>query len=129
MKNKNLSLSQLSAKIKAFNKKRYWLGLDAADIAKSIVLEAAELLEHYQWDNTRKKRQWKQPVKDKKAIACEAADVLIYLLEFCYENKIDLAQATLEKIALNAQKYPADYARKEGHLVYDKIKKAHRNKK
>lgn len=124
----NPSFATLVRKLNDFDKKRCWLGLDPADLAKSIVLEAAELLEHYQWDNTRSQRQWKLPVKDKKAIAYEAADVFIYLLKFCREAKIDLLQATVEKLAKSAQKYPADYAKNEGHLAYEKIKQAHRAK-
>ncbi len=129
MSSSNISLKQLIAKLNNFDRERRWLALDPADLAKSIVLEAAELLEHYQWDNTRRKRKWKLPAKDKKALAYEAADILIYLLKFCREAKIDLTKATLEKLKLSAKKYPADYAQKEGHLAYEKIKKAHRAKK
>lgn len=129
MKTKNTFLKSLVSQLNNFDRQRHWLGLDPADLAKSIVLEAAELLEHYQWDNTRRRRKWKLPTKDQKALAYEAADILIYLLKFCRETKIDLTKATLEKLKLSAKKYPADYAKKEGHLAYEKIKKAHRNKK
>ncbi len=121
------SFEELSKKMDEFDKQRDWLGLDPADLAKSIVLEAAELLELYQWDNTLNKRNQKIPQKDKQEIAFEVADILIYLLKFCREEKIDIVEATLQKLEKAGKKYPADY-KKGGHDAeeYLRIKKAHR---
>jgi len=112
-----------------FRKKRGWLGLDPADLAKSVVLEAAELLECYQWDNTDRVRREVGLKKDKQKIALEAADVLIYLLDFCHENRIDLLKTALEKINLNEKRYPVPEIKKTGRQAYWEAKKRHRQKK
>lgn len=77
-----------------------WLGLAPRGLATSIALEAAELLEHYQWED--------EPVGDKEALAAELADVLIYAFEFAQVLDIDIADAIRKKLAKAAQKYPAE---------------------
>ena len=56
MSNKNITFEDIVQQLHAFRKERGWLGLAPVDLVKSIVLEAAELLEHYQWDSTDVKR-------------------------------------------------------------------------
>ena len=127
MNQSTTSFEELSKKLDAFDKERDWIGLDPADLAKSIILEAAELLEYYQWDNSLTKRSKEIPAKDKQEIAFEAADILIYLLKFCREAKIDIVDATLQKLEKVAKKYPADYRQGiHDHDEYLRIKKAHR---
>ena len=121
------SFEELSKKLDAFDKERDWIGLDPADLAKSIVLEAAELLELYQWDNSLTKRGKDIPAKDKQKIAFEVADILIYLLKFCRESKIDIVDATLQKLEKVGKKYPAGSNPVHDAEEYLKIKKAHRN--
>ena len=74
------------------------------NLAKSISIEASELLECYQWvfDPT---FPCEFP-KTKEQIADEVADVFIYLLNFCDVTGIDLLDATRRKIKMNAEKYP-----------------------
>lgn len=64
----------------------------ARNLAISLVLEANEVLEHFQWSDD---------IKDKEALASELADVFLYLLQLASLNQIDLAQATLDKLAHN----------------------------
>jgi len=106
MTNKQITFDQLVQQVHLFREERRWLGLAPADLAKSIVLEAAELLEHYQWDETAQKRNGSAKVKNKSEVAAEVADIFIYILAFCQENDIDLLDAAKQKIARNAQKYP-----------------------
>jgi NTP pyrophosphatase (non-canonical NTP hydrolase) len=61
------------------------------NIAISLVLEAAEVLEHYQWSEH----------ADKRALAEELADVALYLLQLAYLTDIDLEQAVMDKLAAN----------------------------
>jgi NTP pyrophosphatase (non-canonical NTP hydrolase) len=79
---------------------RDWLGLRSRGLATSIALEAAELLEHYQWQD--------EPVGSKEDIADELADILIFSFEFALENKIDIVEAIERKLAKAAKKYPAE---------------------
>lgn len=65
------------------------------NIAVSLCLEAAEVLEHFQWaDNTR----------DRDALPGELADVALYLLQLSSILEIDLEQAILEKLAKNYER-------------------------
>ena len=61
------------------------------NLAASLAIEAAEVLEHYQWDGT----------ADPAALAGELADVALYLLQLASVTGIDLEQAILEKLGVN----------------------------
>ena len=62
------------------------------NIAISLCLEAAEVLEHFQWDEV---------TKDKKELAGELADVTLYLLQLANISGIDLEEAVLDKLKQN----------------------------
>jgi len=104
-----------------FQKERGWLGLDPGDLAKSIVIEAAELLEHFQWDASSKGKE-----RNKEKIASEAADVFIYLMEFCDEMGIDILEATQKKLNYCDKKYPAKDIIEDNGDVYYKAKEEYR---
>lgn len=72
------------------------------NLAAALSVEAAELLEHYQWNEV---------AADPAKVREELADVLLYLIRLADKLDIDLAAAASDKIALNARKYPADRAR------------------
>jgi len=103
-------------------------GLAPVDLAKSIVLEAAELLEHYQWDGTDIKKHGSIKNKDKHEIASEVADIFIYILDFCQENDIDLLETAKQKIEHNSKKYPAKNMKDDGFEAYYNAKKIYRKK-
>ena len=76
------------------------------NLAMALSVEAAELLEHFQWLT---EEQSKQLSDGKRAeVKLEMADVLIYLVRLADKLNVDLIAAADEKIALNAKKYPAD---------------------
>ncbi len=62
------------------------------NIAISLSIEAAEILEHFQWDETSKSRE---------ELSGELADVALYLLQLARLNQINLEQAILDKLAVN----------------------------
>ncbi len=106
-------------KIKKFRDERDWLQFhNHKDLALSLVLEAAEVLEHF---------QWKQPeevethvVSCKEALADELADVACYLFELADNLKIDLPKAIEVKLIKNALKYPV--AKSKGRITkYNKL--------
>ncbi|TCG11080.1 nucleotide pyrophosphohydrolase [Mycoplasma todarodis] len=81
-----------------FNKDRNWgKSHTSVNLAKSITLEASEILELYQWGTE---------CTDKENLAEEIADVAIYLLLLAQNNDIDIDEAILSKIKKNAIKYP-----------------------
>ncbi len=65
------------------------------NIAISLNLEAAEVLEHFQWGEE----------ADAQALAEELADVMLYLLQLAYLTDIDLTQAVMDKLALNYRRF------------------------
>jgi NTP pyrophosphatase (non-canonical NTP hydrolase) len=81
------------------------------NLASALVVEAGELLEHFQWLTEDQSRQL-APEKQQ-AVAHEMADVLLYLVQLSTVLGIDLMDAARAKMALNAQKYPAEQSR--GH--------------
>lgn len=95
-------MKELTEEIKRFRDERGWGGNhDARSLAISVSLEASELLEHFQWVTAEDAIK-----KDKQAIADEAADVFIYLLQFADVLGIDLIEAAQQKMKKNALKYP-----------------------
>ena len=99
MQDKTTTLQQLKDLEQKFIAERGWgKHHTSKNVAASIAIEAAELLEHFQWDEYGK--------NDKKEIEQELADVILYCLSFALTNKIDIAQAVQDKIAHNAKKYP-----------------------
>lgn len=78
------------------------------NIATSISVESAELLELFQW--TRGQKDWIEisEIEVKEKIENEVADILLYLIRFADLAKIDLEKVALRKIELNAKKYPIE---------------------
>ncbi len=88
------------------------------DVALSLVLEAAEVLEHFQWKKPGEVEAHGKACRDE--IADELADVAMYLFELADNLGIDLAKAIDVKLAKNAAKYPI--AKSKGkHTKYDKL--------
>lgn len=94
-----------------FRKERDWEQFHTPkDLAISLSIEAAELLEWFQW---RTNDEIKAQLQTDKRIALEdeLADVAVYLSYLCYDLGIDLNQAITNKVAKNAEKYPINKVR------------------
>ncbi len=103
-------LEELLTKIKQFRDERDWMQFhNHKDMAISLVLEANEVLEHFQWKN--QEQIDKHVEEHREDIAEEIADVAIFLLELADNLKIDVKQAVLDKLKKNTAKYPIDKAR------------------
>ncbi len=103
-------LSKLKETIRKFRDERDWKQFhNPKDLAVAISVEAAELLEHFQWKNGSEVD--KKVKADKEKIEEEMADVYIYLLELSDIIDVDLIEAAKRKIAKNEIKYPADKAK------------------
>jgi NTP pyrophosphatase (non-canonical NTP hydrolase) len=103
-------LQSILNKLLQFRNERDWAQFQTAkNLALSISLEAAELLEHFQWTT----EDQAIPPDKREAMADEVADILIYLLLFAHKLNIDPVQAAQDKIEKNAAKYPAELARGE----------------
>ena len=104
------SLAQLRARLQAFVHERDWQQFHSPkNLAMAMIVEAAELVEHFQWMTEDESRTL--PAEQREQVAHEIADTFVYLLRMAEVLGIDLIQAANDKIGLNALKYPADKAR------------------
>lgn len=96
---------ELQKKVIAFRDARDWKQFhNPKDIALSLVLEAAEVLEHFQWKNGKDMDDYVR--SHKKEIGEELADVLYWLATISNDLKIDLVKAFEAKMKKNEKKYP-----------------------
>ncbi len=99
-------LTSLRDALRDFSAARDWRQYHTPkNLAMAMIVEAAELVEHFQWATPEESLQ---PGPEKLAeIRDEVADTLIYLVELADALDIDLIAAARDKIAKNALKYPA----------------------
>jgi NTP pyrophosphatase (non-canonical NTP hydrolase) len=101
------TMSELKSRISRFAAEREWEQYhNPKDLAISVVLEAAELMENFQWV---REEELSQIIQDREKLARireELADVLIYCLRLSQVLHIDLAQCVLSKMEQNESKYP-----------------------
>jgi NTP pyrophosphatase (non-canonical NTP hydrolase) len=103
-------LAPLAAKLRAFAAERHWEPFHSPkNLASALSVEAAELLEHFQWLTEEESRHL--AAEKKEAVAQEAADVLLYLVQLADKLAIGLMAAAERKLEINRQKYPVDAAR------------------
>jgi dCTP diphosphatase len=120
-------IKELTKKIKKFIHERGWdKAQKPKDLAISVCLEAAEVLEHFQWKNDKKSA--KHVKENKEDVADELADVAIYLFELADKIKVDLGEAIENKLIKTGKKYPVG-AVKHNSSEYYRIKKAVRASK
>ncbi|PIR47597.1 nucleotide pyrophosphohydrolase [Candidatus Uhrbacteria bacterium CG10_big_fil_rev_8_21_14_0_10_50_16] len=113
------TLSDLTTKIVAFRDARDWKQFhNPKDLALSLVLEAAEVMEHFQWKNSEEMEKYVQT--NKSDIGDELADVLYWVLLMSHDLDIDILDALEKKILKNEAKYPVDKA-KGLHTKYTEL--------
>lgn len=102
--------TQLRDRIRTFVTERDWDPFHSPkNLASALAVEAAELLEHFQWLT---EEQSKALSSEKLTeVKHELADVLIYLVRIADKLDVDLVKAAEEKISLNAKKYPIEKAK------------------
>jgi 8-oxo-dGTP diphosphatase len=93
-----MDIKQLTEEMHRFVSSKGWYAQDSKraqtprNLAISLALEAAEILEHF---------QWRDEIKDKEDLASELADVSLYILQLASLTEIDLEKAILDKIEIN----------------------------
>lgn len=113
------SLIDLTKRIISFRNARDWEQFhNPKDVALSLVLEATEVMEHFQWKNA---EEMKKYIKTNKAeIGEELADVLYWVLLMSHDLNIDILETLEKKILKNEEKYPVEKA-KGKHTKYNKL--------
>ena len=93
-----MDIRELSEQMQRFVTAKGWYAPDSPrpqtprNIATSLAIEAAEVLEHFQWG---------EAIADRPELAAELADVMLYLLQLATIGGIDLEQAVLDKLKVN----------------------------
>lgn len=104
------ALRALQQRLAAFAAARDWQQFHSPkNLAMALSVEAAELVEEFQWLTEQQSRQL-DPERHER-VRLELADVFIYLLRIADTLGVDLLRAADDKIVLNEQKYPAERVR------------------
>lgn len=102
-------LATIQAAVGAFRDARDWRQFHSPkNLSMSIAIEAAELMEHFQWLSPEAASAQVQEAGARQAIAEELADVLIYCFSLADVLGLDVAEIMADKLAKNEQKYPAE---------------------
>lgn len=98
---KGLTIAELTKIMNQLVASKGWYAEDSKkpqtpqNLSISLSLEAAEVLEHFQWNGE---------IDDKEALGSELADVFLYLLQIAFVSGIDLEEATLKKVEINKER-------------------------
>jgi len=104
------SIKELTRRIVEFRNARDWKQFhNPKDVALSLVLEAGEVVEHFQWKSQGEIKRYLET--NKEAIGEELADVLYWVLLMSHDLDIDITHSLEEKIKKNEVKYPLEKAK------------------
>ena len=103
------TVAQLRRLVADFVAERDWSQFHSPkNVSMALAIEAAELMEHFQWITVDASRGVAKDPQLLAAIADELADVVAYSLAMANELGLDVSEAVRAKMIKNAQKYPAD---------------------
>ncbi len=112
MNDAQTTVAELRRTVEAFVDQREWHRFHTPkNLAMSLAIEAAELMEHFQWLTPEQSRAVADQPEKLQQTAEEMADVFCYLLAMANELGVDLAAALEAKMAKNAAKYPVEQYR------------------
>ena len=112
-------VADLQNQMAAFRDERDWKQFhNPKDLAISLSLEAAEVLEHFQWKSTDEMLQYVKTHKEQ--ISEELADVFYWVLLMAHDLDIDIVKASQEKLQNNREKYPVEKS-KGNHKKYTEL--------
>ncbi|GAP64123.1 hypothetical protein ARMA_2546 [Ardenticatena maritima] len=107
MSDTTTTIAELRALLREFVAARRWERHHTPkNLAMSIAIEAAELMEHFQWCSGAESRRLVEDEEARAEIAEELADVLIYALHFANVCGIDVSSAVRAKVARNEKRFP-----------------------
>lgn len=110
MRNNMKNIDELTKRITDFRDARDWKQFhNPKDMALSMVLEAGEVMEHFQWKN--KEEMAKYVIERKEDIGDELADVLYWVLLMSKDFDIDILESLERKLKKNEVKYPVAKAK------------------
>ncbi len=103
------NISELKEEVDKYIEEREWKKYhNPKDLSLSLVIELAELMEIFQWEDQESIDEMLDDEEELEKIKDEVADVAIYLLSFCNTADIDLSSTVLKKIEKIKEKYPKE---------------------
>jgi len=112
MADSSTTIAELREIVRRFVDERDWRQFHTPkNLSMSLAIEAAELMEHFQWIDAAESRRVSDDAAKLAEVRDEMADVLCYLLAIANELEIDLSDAIRDKMVKNAAKYPAELSR------------------
>jgi len=106
------TLYDLRDLVRRFVEERDWRQFHSPkNLSMSLAIEAAELMEHFQWIDAAESRRVGDDAAKLAQVRDEIADCMCYLLALANELNVDLSSAVMDKMTKNAAKYPADLSR------------------
>lgn len=104
-----ITLGALRLAVHQFVAERDWVRYHSPkNLAMSIAIEAAEIMEHFQWLSTEEAAERMGDAAARAEVADELADVLIYCLSFANSSGIDISQSIQQKLARNQVRFPVE---------------------
>lgn len=101
-----MDIADLQRRLRDFAQARAWGPFHTPkNLAMALVVEAAELVEIFQWQTPEQSQALDEPTREH--LGEEIADVLMYLMQIADQTGVDVGAAVERKLRLNAQKYPA----------------------
>jgi len=123
MTDASTTVAELRALVRAFVDEREWQPFHTPkNLAMSLAIEAAELMEHFQWLTPEQSQSIAGDAEKLAAVGEELADVLCYGFALANALQLDVADCVQKKMVRNAAKYPADEFR--GRYGRDDLPKA-----
>lgn len=108
MNDEKTTVAQLRRLVREFVEERDWRQFHTPkNLSMSLAIEAAELMEHFQWLTAKESRALAGDPGKLEAVGDELADVVCYALALANEIGLDVAGALERKMVKNRQKYPA----------------------
>ncbi|MDA1052548.1 MAG: nucleotide pyrophosphohydrolase [Planctomycetota bacterium] len=109
MSDRITTVGQLRAMVRRFVDDRDWQQFHSPkNLSMALSIEAAELMEHFQWLTVEKSRAIRHDAERLHAVSEELADVVCYALALANELDVDLTEALCSKMRKNEEKYPVE---------------------
>ena len=104
------TVDSLREEVREFVQERDWEQYHSPkNLAMSIAIEAAEIMEHFQWHSSGESRELVENEETRTQVAHEVADVIIYCLALANQLDIDVSTAVRAKLESGRQRYPIGY--------------------
>jgi dCTP diphosphatase len=116
MNDNDTTIKEMRKRLKAFIDERDWDQFHKPkDIGLALIIEAAEILEHFRFKTDKEIEEFLNDSKNKEELGDELGDTLMFIIDLARVCNIDLAEAFERKLGKSAKKYPVDLVKGKSH--------------